>query len=242
VTPGGAQPRLGVVMPLANEEATIEALLRDVTARLEPHDRVYCVLDGASRDRTRALVEAAGIADPRIELVWAEHSRCAVDAYFAGYRRAHEQGCRWILEMDGGFSHEPAAIPLFVAAMESGADYAGGTRFAHGGEHVGSIKRTFVSWTGTVLANTLLGTRMSDMTSGFECFSRDALGLVLRRGVRSRAHFFQTEIRTLMHDLRWVEVPIRYRNPSPRLGASSVTDALRTLWSRRRERREGARS
>ena len=38
---------------------------------------------------------------------------------------------------------------------------------------------------------------------------------VLDRGVRSRANFFQTEIRYLMCGRRWKEVPIHYTNDKP---------------------------
>lgn len=233
---GIAAPRLGIAMPLANEEETIVPLLRAVTAQMGPDDRLFCVLDRASRDRTRALIEEFGAHDPRVAVVWAEDSRCAVDAYFAGYRVALAAGCRWILEMDGGFSHSPDEIPRFIRAMESGAQFAAGSRFVEGGTHVGSFKRRLVSWGGTKLSNLLLGTRMRDMTSGFECFTREALERVVAEGVRSRAHFFQTEIRVMMHDLAWVEVPITYKNPSPRLGGASLKDALRNLWRLRRER------
>jgi len=93
-----------------------------------------------------------------------------------------------------------------------------------------------VSLAGTLLANGMLGTRMTDMTSGFECFSRAAMARVLERGVVSRAHFFQTEIRYMLRDLRWTEIPIRYGNPSPNLKATHIGEALRQLWRMRRER------
>jgi dolichol-phosphate mannosyltransferase len=179
----------------------------------------------------------AATRDARIVPVWAPENRCVVDAYFRGYREAFEAPCRWILEMDAGLSHRPEDIPKFLAAMEAGFDFAGGSRFIKGGSHDGSLWRFFVSWGGTVLANLLLGTRMKDMTSGFECFSRRAMQLVLDHGVHSKAHFFQTEIRTMMHALRWVEVPIRYINSSKALGASPIRDALRSLRRLRREAR-----
>jgi hypothetical protein len=81
-----------------------------------------------------------------------------------------------------------------------------------------------------VLANLLLGTRQTDMTSGFELFSAKTLRMVLDRGIQSRAHFFQTEIKTYCRNLRFVEVPITYRAASPRLGSSAVTEAFRQLW------------
>ena len=229
--------RLGVAVPLANEEDTLDAFLPRVLAQLGPGDRVFCVVDQASRDQTRAVVEAWSARDGRVVLVWAPENRCVVDAYFRGYRAALAAGCRWVLEMDGGLSHLPEEIPQFVRAMEQGYDYAGGCRFMKGGGYTGPTSRYLVSKGGTVLTNLLLGTRMRDMTSGFECFSRRALEAVLARGVRSRAHFFQTEIKFLMRGWKWVELPIHYRNPSKRLGSSTLKEAFRNLWALYREGR-----
>jgi dolichol-phosphate mannosyltransferase len=68
------------------------------------------------------------------------------------------------------------------------------------------------------------------MTSGFELFSRETLRMVIGRGIQSRAHFFQTEIKTHCRKLKFVEVPITYRSASPRLGSSAVKEAFRQLW------------
>jgi len=153
-----------------------------------------------------------------------------VDAYFRGYREAYAAGCKWILEMDGGLSHAPELIPRFIEAMESGVDFAAGSRFAAGGSYSGRWSRFLLSKGGTVLTNLLLGTRMYDMTSGFECFSRNAMEHVLRRGVESRGHFFQTEIRYALRDWAWKEVPISYACPSKSVGQSQVKESFRILW------------
>lgn len=242
--PTDAGLRVAVVVPLANEADTVDDFLKRTLAQLGPDDAVLCVLDNVSRDGTRGLVEAVGRHDPRVRTIWAPEDRCVVDAYFRGYREAYDAGARWILEMDGGLSHLPEEIPRFIAAMESGAEFAAGSRFVEGGSSRGSLWRRTVSRGGTLLANLLLRTRMHDMTSGFECFSRAALAEVLETGVRSRTYFSQTEIRYLMHDLRWVEIPITYANPSGRLGAASLWEALRGLGSlaaqeRRRRRLPG---
>jgi dolichol-phosphate mannosyltransferase len=152
-----------------------------------------------------------------------------VDAYFAGYNAAYEAGCQWILEMDAGFSHPPEKIPEFIAAMEARYDFAGGSRFMRGGSHCSPWTRRFLSYAGTVLARTLLGSRMTDMTSGFECFNRRALEHVLTHRVQSRANFFQTEIRHMMHDFSWKEIPFSYVNDSPRVGRRAVVESLRIL-------------
>jgi dolichol-phosphate mannosyltransferase len=229
--------RLGITVPLANEEATIDDFLRRVLLQLTAEDRVFCVLDNASKDQTRARVEAWSARDRRVAVVWAPENRCVVDAYFRGYREALAAGCRWVLEMDGGLSHLPEEIGPFLRAMEQGYDYAGGCRFMEGAGYSGPLSRLFISRGGTWLANRLLGTRMKDMTGGFECFSRRALQAVLEHGVRSRAHFFQTEIKFLLRDWKWVEVPIHYRNPSKGVGAGSLKEAFRNLWALYREAR-----
>jgi dolichol-phosphate mannosyltransferase len=228
--------RLGVVAPLANEETTLDEFLSRVLAHLSGEDAVFCVVDNASKDRTREAVATWGERDPRVRLVWAPENRCVVDAYFRGYRAALDAGAAWILEMDGGLSHEPESIPDFIRAMEQGYDYVGGSRFMPGGKYIGGWKRWFVSRGGTWLANAVLGTSMRDMTGGYECFSRRALEAVLARGVRSRAHFFQTEIKFMLRNFRWTEVPIHYHNPSARLGTSSLKEAFANLWHLYRHR------
>jgi dolichol-phosphate mannosyltransferase len=225
------RPKLGIAVPLANEEGTIRDFLRRVLVHLQSHDRVYCVLDNMCQDQTRSIVSALAATDPRVVLVWAPENRCVVDAYFRGYRAAFEDGCEWILEMDGGFSHLPEEIPQFLAGMEQGYDYVGGSRFMPGGCHDSPWTRVLISKGGTVLARWLLKSRMRDMTSGFECFSRKAMAQVLKHGVTSRANFFQTEIRHKMHQFKWLEVPITYRNTNYRVGRSSLREAFRILWA-----------
>jgi dolichol-phosphate mannosyltransferase len=227
------RPKLGVTVPLANEEGTIQRFVDEVLLHLQEHDRLYCVLDNVSKDRTKAIISERAKGDPRVVLVWSPGNRCVVDAYFAGYRAAFDGGCEWILEMDGGFSHQPEQIPQFIEAMQQGFDYVGGSRYLRGGRHESPLNRIVVSRGGTVLAKLLLGSKMSDMTSGFECFNRKAMELVLRQGVASKANFFQTEIRQMMHDLRWKEVPIHYHNENYRIGRSSIREAFRILWKLR---------
>jgi dolichol-phosphate mannosyltransferase len=68
------------------------------------------------------------------------------------------------------------------------------------------------------------------MTSGFEMFTRKTLQMIIDRGIKSRAHFFQSEIKIYCRNLQYVEVPITYRAASPRLGASSLIESFQQLW------------
>jgi dolichol-phosphate mannosyltransferase len=213
-------------------------LLARVLDHLQQRDRIYCVLDKISVDDTRSIISDIAAGDSRVTLVWAPENKCVVDAYLRGYRAALDDGCDWILEMDGGFSHLPEEIPQFLDAMQQGYDFVGGSRFMSGGSHRSPLSRVIVSRGGSVVTNLLLKTKMTDMTSGFECFRRDALEHVLTEGIVSKANFFQTEIRCLMHQFKWREVPISYRNPQPGMALVRLREAFQVLWGMHRGRRK----
>jgi dolichol-phosphate mannosyltransferase len=218
---------------MANEADTAERFVREVLRQCGGFREVqmFVVLDRATTDTTRAILEQVAQAEPRLRVVWAPENRCVVDAYIRGYREALAAGCDWILELDSGFSHQPGDIPRFFDRFEEGYDCVFGTRFGPGGRLTNSsFKRRIVSRGGTLLANVLLGTRLTDMTSGFELFSRRALQKVLDRGIESRGHFFQTEIRFYCSRLHIAEVPIHYKSASPRLSGAAISEAFRGLW------------
>ena len=70
---------------------------------------------------------------------------------------------------------------------------------------------------------------MDDMTSGFQGFHRNVVASLLEYPLRSKAHFYQTELRYLMRKHRFAEVPIHYRAPSNSVSQKAIRNALGTL-------------
>jgi dolichol-phosphate mannosyltransferase len=234
-TNGFSAINLGIVCPMANEEASavrfVKAVLEQCAAFPFQSTRFFAILDNACRDRTQTLLEELKTTEPKLEVVWAPENRCVVDAYVRGYREALNTGCDWILEIDAGFSHQPEDIPQFFQTMSEGYDCVFGSRFCEGGEITDSSrKRKLLSRCGTLLTNALMRTSLKDMTSGFELFSRTALEHVLAKGIESRGHFFQTEIKINCRDLRIVEVPIHYRAASNSVNQRVIKDSFSNLW------------
>lgn len=190
--------RIGVVIPIGNEISNIERFLDETLRYVRPNDRIYCILDYVSTDGTRAVVEARSKSDARLVLIWAPENECLADAYYAGYEAAYSEDCGWILEIDAGFSYSPEKIPEFFAAMECGYDFVCGSRFIRGGGHRSPLIRRMWSFGATTLTRLIAGTRMTDSTGGFECFTRSALSHVLKNRVKSRGNFFHAEIRQMM--------------------------------------------
>ena len=237
---------LGVVCPMANERETAAPFVLEVLRECEPWGfksvTFFAVLDRVSRDGTLELLRGLEAERRGLRVVWAPENRSVVDAYLRGYREALDAGCDWVLEIDAGYSHQPSDIPRFFEKMLEGHDCVFGSRFCPGGRITeSSLKREVISRGGTILANLLLGTRLKDMTSGFELFTRSALQEVLRKGINSRGHFFQTEIKAHCHGLRVAEVPIHYRAASDSVNNDVLKDAFRNLWRLFRARSGGGR-
>jgi dolichol-phosphate mannosyltransferase len=228
-----------IVVPMANEEEDFAEFIRAlkfVIDELNP-GKVYFIVDKASKDRTLELSQQISDNDSRFVTVWSPENRNVVDAYVKGLRVAYEAGHDIIIEMDAGLSHDPRAIPMFLRVLNEGNDCAFGSRFINGGSMGDSPwNRQMLSRTGTVLARLLLGAGLKDMTSGYQGFHRDIVGLILAHKFRAIGHFYQTELRYLLRKKRIFEVPIHYQAPSPRVSQKSVKNSINTLiylWTRR---------
>jgi dolichol-phosphate mannosyltransferase len=228
-----AEIDLGIVCPMANESETAAQLVDAVLAEVGWYGfrsvQFFVVVDRTSTDGTPELLREVAARAPELRVVWAPENTNVADAYVRGYREAIDAGCEWILELDAGFSHRPQDIPQFFDAMAGGYDCVFGSRFAAGGRNRASLGRRSISRVGTLLANALLGTRLTDMTSGFELFSRESLKKVLAAGIRSKGPFFQTEIKTHCRRLRVAEVPIEYGGGSHAIGPAALGEALLNL-------------
>lgn len=231
-----------LVIPMANEEPDFAAFVQALRHMLDylNNGKVYFVVDRVSKDRTLELCNSLSQEDHRFVTVWAPENKNVVDAYLRGYREAvpHHD---FIIEMDAGLSHDPRAIPMFLRVLNEGNECAFGSRFINGGSiWKSSFKRTFLSRTGTILSNVLLGTTMKDMTSGFQGFHRSVVEQFLQYPLLSKAHFYQTELRYLLRHKRYIEVPIHYRAPSPSVSSKAIRNSMAVLWYYFLQRLKGA--
>ena len=220
-----------IVMPVANEEATMGRILDEILSL--PYDDLYLypVIDNYSRDRTEEIIRNKQKQNDEVKCIFYRESRGVISCYLEGFRQALNDGAQRIIEMDGGGSHLPSEIPRFIEKLEEGYDCVWGSRFIEGGGISGQpLYRRILSGGGTYLSNFVLGTKLRDMTSGFEAFQREVLeGMDLDRFL-STGHMYQTEMRYYCRNFRTIEIPIHYAGSSSSLKGSSVTEALRILF------------
>lgn len=220
-----------IVMPVANEESTMEQILSEILAL--PYDNLYIypVIDSYSKDRTEEIIREKEAQSDKVKCIFYRESKGVISCYLEGFRQALADGAERILEMDGGGSHLPAEIPQFLDRLEEGYDCVWGSRFMEGGSmREQPLYRRILSKGGTYLSNLVLGTRLKDMTSGFEGFQREVLESMNLDAFLSTGHMYQTEMRFYCRKKNTLEVPIHYVGTASSLKSSSVTEALKLLF------------
>lgn len=220
-----------IVMPVANEESTMEAILTEVMEL--PYDNLYIypVIDSYSKDRTEEIIHEMEKKYDRIKLIFHKESKGVITCYLYGFKMALQDGAERIIEMDGGGSHLPKEIPQFIEKLDEGYDCVWGSRFMPGGDITNQpLYRRILSSGGTWLSNLALGTRLKDMTSGFEGFQREVLENMDLDAFLSLGHMYQTEMRYYCRNKHTIEVPINYIGSQSSIKLKSVTEALRLLF------------
>jgi len=164
-------PRLLVVVPAWNEEATIADVVREIEREVPTAD-VLVVNDG-STDDTVAVAHAAGAAVLDLPL-----NLGVGGAMRAGFKYALREGYELAAQVDADGQHDPRHVALLWETMQSeGADIVIGARFAGAGDYAVRGPRR---WAMALLARVLSrvnGARLTDTTSGLKLVNSRALRL-----------------------------------------------------------------
>src|SRR5688500_3265331 len=163
--------KLIVQIPSYNEETTIAQALRDIPKKIEGITSIETlVIDDGSMDKT---IEAARKAGATHVLQLKTH-RGLLAAFVAGLDAALRLGADIIVNTDADNQYAGADIARLVAPIVKGtAEVVIGDREVARSPHMTPLKRVlqrFGSWS-VGLAS---GVRVSDATSGFRAFSREA--------------------------------------------------------------------
>jgi glycosyltransferase involved in cell wall biosynthesis len=163
--------KLIVQIPAFNEEKTIAQTLRDIPRRVDGFTAVETlVIDDGSSDKTADAARKAGAT----HVVQLRNHRGLSAAFTAGIDASLRLGADVIVNTDADNQYAGADIPKLVAPIIRGtAEVVIGDREVAKSPHMSAFKRLLQrlgSWT-VGLAS---GVNVSDVTSGFRAFSREA--------------------------------------------------------------------
>ena len=205
--------KLSVLVPVYNEEQTLEEVVRRV--RAFPLTKEIILVDDGSKDRSREILERlreqnASVSDPvnEIKIFFQPLNQGKGAALKTAL--SHVTGDVVIIQ-DADLEYDPKDYSKLIEPIETGlADVVYGTRFAGGGAH-----RVLFFWHSmgnrmlTLLSNMLTNLNLSDMEVGYKVFRAEVL-----RGIelKSKRFGFEPEItmKLAKKHCRFYEVPISY--------------------------------
>ena len=220
-----------VVIPTYNEADNIRALLARLLA-LEL-DLQVLVVDDASPDGTGGIVDELMRDEPRVHVLHREAKLGVGAAYAAGMSWGLERGARYLVTMDGDFSHDPDYVPALVAGMEEHDVMIGSRYVAGGGCESWGIGRRFLSHTANAVARSVLALPIRDCTAGMRCYSRRVLECIDPASVRSHGYSYLQEMIYRVHraGFRIGEHPIIFVDRRAGESKISKTEIVKGVWT-----------
>ena len=202
------KPVLTVLIPVYNEAATVARVIEEVQGAPVTVSREIVLVDDASTDGTREIVEKLVAANgDALRLVRHAENRGKGAAVRTGIAEARGE---IVLIQDADLEYDPRDYPVLLEPiLEGHADVVFGNRF-HGGPHrVLYFWHTVANRSLTLITNMLTGMNLSDMEVGYKVFRAETLGRL-----RLTAERFGIEpelvIKVAKLGCRVYEVPIRY--------------------------------
>ena len=216
-----------VVVPTYQEADNIDRLLRAI--RAECPDLDVLVADDNSPDGTGKIAEEVAQELGRIEVLHRPGKAGLGAAYRHGFRHALDQGYDVVVQMDADFSHDPAVLPVLLAALADGADVAVGSRYVPGGSvpNWTWMRRMLSRW-GNTYARVMLRLRMQDATTAFRAYRATVLERIDIDGTTANGYLFQIEtaFRLSAAGVTVAEVPITFVD---RVAGDSKMAVVRTM-------------
>jgi dolichol-phosphate mannosyltransferase len=222
--------RLSVLMPVYNEEDTVERVIREVLAL--PLDLELIVVDDGSTDHTRARLEALEKAhDPHLKIAYAPRNA----GKGAAIRIALSQAIGDVVVIqDADCEYDPRDFLPMLAKIDAGASVVYGTRLSHEAVRLNHevrdkfyLARRLLPW----LTNTLYGSQITDEATCYKMFRRVVLQSI---PLRCERFDFCPEVtaKVINRGYKVYEVPIRYQARTEAQGKKiGWRDAVDAAWA-----------
>lgn len=181
--------RYCVIIPVINEGEKIRKQLKRMKELGLSDQADILIADGGSTDGS---LEADFLESVNVRALLIKEDAGKLGAQLRiGYAFAMHEGYEGIITVDGNGKDSVESIPLFIAALERGVDYAQGSRFIPGGKAINTpkVRHFAIHLLHAPLVSLAARRRLTDTTNGYRAYSRRYL---LHREVQPFRDVFQT--------------------------------------------------
>ncbi|MBK5220696.1 MAG: glycosyltransferase family 2 protein [Thermoleophilia bacterium] len=163
--------KLIVQIPCLNEEATLPATIADIPRQLDGFDAVeLLVIDDGSTDRTVEVARECGVE----HVVRLTNNKGLAAGFQAGLDACLKLGADVVVNTDADNQYSGADVAKLVAPILAGdADMVVGDRQIASIDHFSGSKKG-LQRLGSWVVRRLSGTEITDTTSGFRAYNREA--------------------------------------------------------------------
>ena len=210
-------------------------------------DARLLVIDDGSPDGTGRILDDLAVDDRALTVIHRTGKSGLASAHLVAMQYALDNGFDILVTMDADGSHLPAQIPSLLGALP-GNDFVIGTRYRGGSHQAGTFRRVLSSGANG-LARMILPTGLSEYTTSFRAFDRNALEVLTGARFTSGGYAFFVECIEIVYQngLRITETPIDFvdrTHGSSKIPKSQIfmsMEALISMGLRRRTTRGRAR-
>jgi dolichol-phosphate mannosyltransferase len=199
-----------IVVPTYNERENVATLIPQLL-NVAPNADVL-LIDDNSPDQTADHAEQLFAVHPRFSVVRRKSDRGYGRSLLEGYRMAVDRDYARLVQLDADFSHDPVIVPQLIEATRR-ADLVIGSRYCGGGGVANwPLRRRLLSRFANQYVRTITGLKVRDSTSGFRCYTRRALQVLLEMPIAAEGYAFlvETTFRAQRAGLRIAEIPITF--------------------------------
>jgi glycosyltransferase involved in cell wall biosynthesis len=207
VTP--ATTELSIVMPVFNEGASVEPVLRSLAAGVATPHEIVVVYD-FDGDTTVPVVARLAAEIPGLRGLRNDLGRGVLNAMKAGI--AGTDAPYVLVSMADG-SDEPAVVDRMVTLARDGADVVAASRYMRGGHQVGGppLKR-LLSRTAGLTLHRFAGVPTHDPTNNFKLYTRSFLESVTIESTAGFELALELTVKATIAGRRVAEVPTTWRD------------------------------
>jgi glycosyltransferase involved in cell wall biosynthesis len=201
------EPTLSVVIPVYNEEGSLDILHRELDAALaaQSHEVEFIFVDDGSGDGSLATLRRLAAEDSRLRVIALERNCGQSAALAAGFAAVRGEVT---VMMDSDLQNDPADIPKLLARLKgrdgtAGADVVNGVRT----QRDDSLVRRWSSRIANGFRNRMTGESVTDVGCSLRAMRTSTLRRV--KMYRGMHRFLPTLLR--MEGATLVEVPVAHR-------------------------------